>query len=629
MKAVLTTLTLAAALCPVATAQAQAGIRVYSVERVRVDGSLRDWRDAHFADVGSGDDASMRFALGADDQGLYVAAEVRDDRMVRTSSPGANEDAVVLTLSIGRGRRARLSDIYLFAGVSGRTAATAGISSRIGGRPRTLAGARVVEGPRRRGRGYVLEAFIPFGRIPGGARWEEGRATVRLRDVDSEAHPEVESEPAFVATDALVPLMPAGGASGVLEQFLASRGLGAARPSHTLRGDVSGDRQPERVFIVDRYVVVTGPGYAGGRGYSFHQLAVSQPSDVRDAELRDLTGDGKSELVTVIRQRNDQGARDLWQVISFAGNDPRPIWAIEVRKQIGNGSVEARIRVLRGRGGQAPEIEITAHRAQGLDRESYRETPADDAQPMLLPWGPIRSRRYRWSGSGFTQTSERPNPRYRPPAEPSSPSSGGGRRATPEPAAPSRPSASDLLAEFRRRSRIRRGTPPRPRIETNIAGGREPETVHVYGRRVVIVGPGIRNGESWMNYEIPAASDQDVVSVRAADVTGDHRAELLFTVRQHFDQQVTRDVLIVHQVTPQGFPRLLQVEVARRAGTAFIQNEVLTRGGRLEIRPGRAREWNAETYRFGRSANDSAEPLLLPWSDRPVRYRLRGGRLTH
>jgi len=595
---------------------------------VRVDGSLRDWGDASFADVGSGDDASMRFALGADDEGLYVGAEVRDDRLVRTARPGPREDAVIVTLSIGQGRRARVSDIYLFAGVSGRSAASAGIASRIGGRPRPLSGARVVEGPRRRGRGYVIEAFIPFARIPGGARWEDGRATVRLRDVDSEAHPEVASEPAFVSTDALVPLMPAGGASGVLEQFLASRSLGAARPTHTLRGDVSGDRRPERVFVVDRYVVVTGPEYGGGRGYSFHQLAVRQARDVRDAELRDLTGDGKSELVVVIRQRNDQGERDLWQVLSFAGNDPRPIWAIEIRKAIGRGSVEARIRVLRARGRQPPEIEIRAHRAQGLDRESYRETPADDAQPMLLPWGPIRSRRYRWSGSGFTQTSEQRNPRYRPPAEPSSASSssGGGRRATAEPAEPSGPSAQDLLAEFRRRNSIRRGTQPQPRLSTNVAGGREPETIHVYGRHLVIVGPGIQGGRSWLDYEIPAASDSDVVSVRAADVTGDHRAELLFTVRQHFDQ-VTRDVLIVHQVTPRGFPRLLQVEVARRSGTAFVQNEVHTRGGHLVIHPGRAREWNAETYRFTRAPNDSVEPLLLPWSDSPARYRLRGGQL--
>lgn len=609
-------------------AAAQAGIRVYEIERVRVDGSLRDWRDANFAEVGRGDDASMRFALGADSEGFYVAAEVRDDRMVRTARPGAREDAVILTLSIPRGRRRLVSDIYIFAGVSGRSAGSAGISSRVGGRPRPMAGARVVEGPRRGRGGYIVEAFLPFARIPGATRWDSARATVRLRDVDSEAHPEVESEPALVATDALVPLMPSGGAGGALEQFLSQQGLGAARPRFDLRGDVAGDRQPERVFVVDRFVVVTGPGYRDGRGYGFHELPIGRPTDARSAQLADLTGDGKAELVIVLRQRNEQGERDLWQVISLTGERLRPIFGIEVRKAVGNGSVEARVRIRPGRGRQPAEIEVTAGRARGLDRESYQEAPAGDAQPMLLPWGPIRARRYRWAGNGFRQVSEQANPRYRPPAEPSA--SGSGRsqpaQATAEP--PSAPAQEDLLAAFRRQQGIRRGARPRHRVRANLAGDRAPETALVYGRHLVVVGPGIQNGTSWLYYEIPAASDDDLVDVRAADVTGDRRAELLFTVRQHFGD-VTRRVLLVHHIGQAGFPRLLQVEVARESGTAFIRNEVRTSGGRLEIRPGRARDWNASTWSFTRDSNDSVEPLLLPWTDRAVRYRLRGSRLVH
>jgi len=609
-----------------AAAEAQAGIRVYDVERVRIDGSLADWRDATFGDVGRGDDASMRFAVGADGEGLYVAAEVRDDRLVRTPNPGAREDAVILTLSIPRGRRQQVSDIYLFAGVSGRSAGAVGIASRVGGRPRPMAGARIVEGPRRRGRGYVVEAFLPFARIPGGARWDSARATIRLRDVDSESHPEVQDEPALVPTDAMVPLMPAGGAGGALEQFLTQRGLGPMRPAHDLRGDVAGDRRPERVFVVDRFVVVTGPGYRDGGSYSFHQLPITQASDARSAELRDLTGDGKAELIVVVRQRNAQGERDLWQVLALNGERPTPVFGIEVRKSMSAGSVEATVRVLRARGRGAPEIELQAGRAHGLDRESYQEAPATDVQPILLPWGPIRSRRFRWNGSSFAQSGERPNPRYRPPAEPSAASGNGRARPTPEPARG--PTEGDLLAAFRRQRGIRDGVRPNHRFRANFAGDRAPETALVYGRHLVVVGPGIRGGASWLYYEIPAQSDGDLISVRAADVTGDQRAELLFTVRQHFGE-VTRQVLVVHQVSGAQFPRLLQVEVAREQGAAFVRNEVLTRGGRLEIRPGRVREWGEGNWPFTRDANDSAEPLLLPWSGRAARYRLRGTTLVH
>lgn len=614
------TIMLAVALCSPAIAFAQAGIRVYEVEDVRVDGVLRDWSAATFADVGTGSDASMSFALGSDAQGLYFAATVHDDRLVRTPTPGTREDAVILTLSLPEGRGRRISEIYLFAGVPGRSAGMAGLADQINGRPRVLVGARVVEGPLRRGAGYTLEAFIPFAQIPGGSRWDQARATVRLRDVDSEAHAQVEAEPAFVPTDALVPLLPSGGSGGVLEQFLAERGMDAARPSHDLRGNVNGDRRQERVFVVDRFVLVSGPGYRDGQGYAFHELPVQSSQDIRSAQLRDLTGDGVAELVIVLRQRNPQGERDLWQVISLSGDNPAAVFGIEIRKAIGRGSIEARISIHPARGRGAPEIEVSAHRAQGLDAESYQESPAQDVEPMLVPWGPIAARRYRWSGRAFARVSERPNPRYQPPQE---------RTVTPSapPPPPPPPGPADLLAAFRREAGIRRGVRPTHRFRTNVAGGAEPESIEVYGRHLVIVGPGIQDGASWLHYEIPAPSDADVVDVSAADVTGDHRAELIIRIRQTFGE-VRREVLLIHQIRGDGFPRILQVEVAREQGDAFVRNDVRTAGGRLEIGPGRAREWSESSWRFTRDPADQAEPLLLPWQDRLVRYSLSAGRLA-
>jgi hypothetical protein len=115
--------------------------------------------------------------------------------------------------------------------------------------------------------------------------------------------------------------------------------------------------------------------------------------------------------------------------------------------------------------------------------------------------------------------------------------------------------------------------------------------------------------------------------VQAADVTGDQRAEVLLRVRQTFGE-VTREVLIVHQLAERAFPRLLSVEVARRQGERSVSNEVRTNGGALEIRPGRARGFSASDWPFSPDANDSVTPLLLPWRDRAVRYVLRQGRLA-
>ncbi|HEY8426807.1 MAG TPA: hypothetical protein VIL20_00470, partial [Sandaracinaceae bacterium] len=359
-----------------ASAGAQAGIRVVQFERVRVDGAIGEWRGAHFVSVGEGADASMRFALGYDERGLYLAAEVWDDRLVRTARRGANEDAIILTLA-APGPRGAAVDVYLFAGETGRSAASAGVAPFRSSRVRPLRGVQVVEGPLARGSGYTLEAFLPFSVVPGGARgWERARASIRLRDVDREARPVVESEPSLVSSpepDALLPLAVAGGASGVLEEFLAAQNLLAARPTHDLRGDVAGDAREERVFLVAGFLLVTGPGFRDGRSYAYHRLPVEGARDVRSAELVDLTGDGKDELVLVLRQRNARGERDLWQVMSLDGESPRAVFGVEVRKAIGERFVEASVRVRRaGRG--APTIEVRAGRASGLDAESYRET---------------------------------------------------------------------------------------------------------------------------------------------------------------------------------------------------------------------------------------------------------------
>ncbi len=615
-------------------ARAQAGMSVVQIDGIRVDGSVRDWRGAHFASVGDGPDASMRFALGHDEGGLYVAAEVWDDRLVRTPHPGAREDAVILTLA-GRGRRGRPVDIYLFAGVSGRSAALAATAPVGSTRLRPLSGARVVEGPVSRGHGYTLEAFIPFAAVPGGAAgWQHDRGSIRLRDVDSEAHPEVDAEPALVPVDprhldALVPLVPSGGASGAVQEFLASRdSLGGAPHARSARRR-RGRRAPGAGH--------PGGGLPGGQrpGLSGRERLRLPPAPGRRCPRGPLgTARGPDRRREVGAGRRAPAAQRagragfLWQAVQLDADVLRPMFSIEVRKGVGGGSVEDRVRVHRARRGP-PSIEVRAGRARGLDAESYQESAASDAEPILVPWGPVLARTYRWDGHAFARTSERANPRYQPPEE-RAPSRAGTPAPEPAPAAPSPPSTDALLAEFRRQRGISARARPRFRVHANLAGGREPETAWVFGRQLVAVGPGIHDGTSWLYYEIPAANDGDVLSVESADVTGDHRNELLFRVRQAFGD-VTREVLLVHQLTDDGLPRLLEVEVARSQGDNSIHNDVRTPGGHLEIRPGRARGWSEASWRFTRDPERfrrAASPSVarsrgaLPTPRRPPRSAL-------
>ncbi|MBX3250999.1 MAG: hypothetical protein KF901_27730 [Myxococcales bacterium] len=609
------------------TGHAQVGIRLERVPSgaIRVDGMLTDWRAIQRIPVGRGDDASMRFALGYDDAGLYVAATVRDNRFVRTPAFGPSEDAIVLTLAFPARRGFEVHELWLFAGEEGRSAGAVSIgrpgARRLGRVPDAQIVERTIPG------GYEVEAFVPWRRIPGSARREEGRAAVRLRDVDSEARPEVREEPATATLDPRRPeLLPAlilaGGDQDNLAGFLSEQGIPGRRPRFDLRGNVQGDARPERVVLVDRFLVVLGEGYRDGTSFDFLALPVRGEGDLLAAELRDMTGDGTAELLMRMRQSNDQGSRDLLAIFGFDGRSVTPLLRVELRKATDAGHVEGRYRVVAQRRGP-PELVIDAGEARGLTPESWREAPAADVESILLPWGPVLSRTFRWDGQRFARASERANPRpwTPPPPEP--------RATTRRETAPAPPGAAELIAAVRRERRIPRQVSERFAQRANVAEDARPEHLVVLGRTLLVVGPGFRGGDGYFAYDVPAQRDDDVLGVEAADLNGDGRAEVLLRVRQHLGE-VTREVLLVHQFTRDGsFPRMLAVEVARVQGDRRLEVDVRPRRDGLELAPGRARGFDALSWPWADGdGSDGVDPILLPWRDRAVRYRAVGGRLV-
>lgn len=614
----------ALALASSSVAMGQERLRLHEVDdgAVRVDGMLRDWRGLRRVRVGSGRDASMQVVFGYNARGLYVAASVQDQRMIRTARHGANEDAIVVTFAMPARRGFTSSELWLYAGVAGQSAAAARIGP-LGGRTRPVRGAEVVEARTRQG--YELEAFIPWAQIPGAARWQRGgRAAVRLRDVDSEARPRVEAEPSFGTVDRqnldrLPELSPTGGEHAVLARFLESQGIGGARPRHDLSGQVCGDRRPERVVHVERYIVILGPGYREGRGFDYLELPIRSGSDVIAARLQDFTGDRKAELFLRLRQRGERGTRDLWQLFAFDCESVRALWGIEVRKETDAGHVESRVHV-RGQG--RPSIEVTAGEARGLTPQNFQESPASDAEGILLPWGPVLARTYRWNGRRFDTVRERENPSpYTP--ETASPSRPAQAQATPPP-----PSVRDLLAAVRRERRIPRRVRARFGQNANVAGDRQQERVVILGNALVVVGPGFRNGNGYFYYQIQVAAPEDITRLELVDLNRDGRAEVLVYARQAMGE-ITRTLLMVHRFTRGGeFPRILSAEVGRVMGNQRIENEVRTRGGRLEVRAGRAVGWSESTWPWNDAGGgEGIEPLLLPWQNRVRRYQFRQGRL--
>jgi hypothetical protein len=609
-------------------AQAPLIMKKVDLGKVKINGALPEWGSIHF--VREGNDAALRFALGYDTGGLYLAAVVNDSHLVRTSHPGTDEDAVIVTFAMpdpaGEGWIG--SELWLYAGISGEQAASASLGG-LGQTPTPNRSVKIVEGPRSGSEpGYVLEAYIPWTTIPGGQKWTEARAAIRLHDADQRGASR------FTDASQLVSLAALRGEGYVevdpLKSFLADFDLVGIKPKFELNGDVSGDGRVEKVIQVGTYLVVTGPGHQQGTRYTYLQFPVTAEADVSGARLQDLTGDGKMELLVELRQHQSSATRTVWQVFSLQGDTPKPLFGALLRYEQGQGFVQAKLAVIPGSTGQLPSIELHVDRAFGIEEDTCSLPRLAGVEPLLTPWSAARSRAYRWDGGRFSMVSEEPSP-----ASARADSSVGTRpsgRVGPltEPTAATAPGQFDqqaLVSAFRQAMGIVPEIPTRFAMRADLAEDATAENLAIIGNIFLVSGPRFQRGTSYFYYQVPVGDPADIIKLAAADLTGDGKAEVLFRVREHIGE-VTREFVLIYRLAHSSFDRLLAIEVKREQGPNQVNNEVLIRrAGQLaviEVRPGKATGWSARFYPFDTKPAMGVRGPLLPWKDSAVRYHFDG-----
>ncbi|MDH5674562.1 MAG: hypothetical protein OEZ06_20715 [Myxococcales bacterium] len=605
--------------------------------QIRVDGAIGEWGGAPFVRLGDSSDGSLRFALGFDTEALYFGASVRDDSFIRGARPSKREDAVVIALEMPRAKGKPLrTEVWLFAGSIGKSRAVAAVASG-GGKPKPARSIEIVEGPLEKGEGYVLEARIPWKAVAGGREFLIGRGAVRLHDVDGRAgaSPRVS---ASASGTRLPPLEVDGGPNWVLAEFLRSKGLGAPNVRSDLVADVTGDKRLERVVLAGSFAVVVGPDIQGGGGYHYMDLPVAAAADVREASLRDLTGDGKAELLLRMRQQNELGRREIFTVSDVGSPQAKRLFGVELRKEVKGGHVEAKLSLSAGRRAKGgARIEVRAGSSSGLEPGALNERPAQGLEPMILPWGKVMGRVYRWDGTRFALEKEEENPDYKPPTHATASTSSGSRESSVlRTASHAKPvGVDDLVAAFRKARGIPKGLEPRFVRHVNLAEDRRLESLMLFGDHLLVVGKGYRGGSGYFYYQLPVAAADHIQRVFTGDVTGDGRREIFVRYKQLIDD-VQREILLVYTMGKDaadgGVQELLRVEVRRARGGDSIGNVVaLVPDGRhwaLRIKPGRAEGWSQGSYPFVAESLDGVQPLLLPWQHRATRYAYRGGRLS-
>jgi hypothetical protein len=159
--------------------------------------------------------------------------------------------------------------------------------------------------------------------------------------------------------------------------------------------EMGGDPGQERVVLAGPYVAVMG------EEYHYVKLNVKAVGDISDFQVLNLAGDGKHSIVVKTIERAGGGARQILHVFKLVGAGIQRPFAVEIAKQLGANKLVSRVSYVRHK--KKTDIVVEAGKPEGWNAQNYREAPADDVVPILLPWSDKTRARYRFTGDEYEE----------------------------------------------------------------------------------------------------------------------------------------------------------------------------------------------------------------------------------
>jgi hypothetical protein len=383
----------------VASAAPASPLRIDKVDKAPVvDGVPGEWQrelgrlTQTVKGAPSAADLSAKGAISYDDKSIYVAVDVTDDTLVG----GGDGDRIDLVIMVGSSPQT----VSLFPGQPGKSAGKATSKGS------SVSGAKVVEAPRKGG--YSLEASIPWSAFDGASNTRVGlKGGLFVSDSDSGTNVDATVGTAG-GTDSgsLGPLLTTPEQS-LADGLIKEKKLGA--PAFSTTANVVGDGMRERVLVFDRFLVVLGPTYRGGKEYYFADMGVSGHSlSVQKMETRDIDGDGRDEIVFTKRftKSGAKTTREVMHISSYGTADtPEIVFQHEIGIQNAKGSITNDVSF--GTDGGKVALTVRPGTAKGLEEKTYDEPTESSFDALLLPWGSIESQTYKWKGKGLSKVGEK------------------------------------------------------------------------------------------------------------------------------------------------------------------------------------------------------------------------------
>jgi hypothetical protein len=626
--------------------------------KIRLDGQPKEipgsWTSLETLISGKRPKGGAAFAQGAiayDDNNLYVAMRLEDDKIVRTAAAGPNEDHATLSIAFPlKNRSYRTYQVDLFPGNPGKLPGVVKMGDS------RISGAELVEAPD--GDGLTFEAKVPWNAFPESSRIRVGlRAALRYSDYTAPGRAGVVVATSPAREGHAMPALLTESEYPLIAGMLREKGI-SAEPAREAFGNVGGDGTWERVALFDKFLVILGSRFHEGKEFVMTELSISRPKAVQRMELVDFDGDGPSEILLVYRVGSLDEYREVLQVLKVKPDESLTASFVhEVGMKSAAGELHNEVRVVQ-KGGKAL-IEIAQGDAEGYEKDGYAEPKPSDMPACFLPWDTTKDRTFAWDASDFKKTSEtKQTPRAsgkKKAASVAARSSEGrsagadadasasfGRNAAPPPRPPSSEELLDKVYGLYRKDRGVKSKKPRFDFVTDVAAGEANERVLVHEKDIVCFGKEFRDGSSYVYTTIGVSSPDDIIDMTARDLTGDGKAEVLVRAVIHAksskeleNKSVDRLVFMVFQIKEDGIKRIFAAETGRAFdGHLMLGGLRLVEGNRgldIEMLAGRADGFTKNTYPFPEDASPAGgfEPLSLPWGSLgSPRYRFDGSKYS-
>ena len=578
---------------------------------INLDGVPKEWTLVPALSVvkGTAEGVTFKCGLAYDARTVYFAGDVTGIKLRHLRRFTPDEDHATLDLVAPGGAPV---EVTFFPGKPGDVAGVVRMHGR------GVPGAKIVEAEK--DNGYTFEASIPWGALAPptvhvgfrgvGALHDGTRAVIATGNGDASSPREM--PPVLTAPE-----------EALAESFLAPNKLLGVAPKFELLADVAGDAMKERVAVYDHYVTVVGPDYREGKEFFYRDVG----SEIVSLEARDITGRGKQDLV-LRRRFPGTTVREWLDVWSFFGDEPGVVFSHEISVSSGDKHVTNAVHLGRG------EIDVGYDAPAGWDASSYAEGTASDTEPVLLPWGQVKSQTWRFDGKTFVKAREiaQKGVARTTTTVATAPATTTIRQV--EPPTPHVQQGGDLSGQLLARYRADRGVAAslRPKVDAqvNVDGDGRPERVLLIGRDIVVFGPGFKGGSAYAYLTLSQFADAgDIDEMTLRDVTGDGAADLVVRGVRHASAQlpgggahtIDMSVMFVYQLRNEVITRVFAIETARALGGKRIQGLVQlvpghgNKGFDVDVRPGRAQGWTEKTYPFTQDqpGTGNLEPLLLPW----------------